>query len=633
MHVPTRNRVLKFIAATITTLVFGLLFVLAFSVPGRTAEIEQWTPVRDYAFPVRWPEAVFHNGFIYVAGGRLSDDVPTDTVMYAAVNSDGSLGPWTSTALLPGKRYLHAAVADENYLYISGGWDSTAPKGSEAYQDVWRAKFLDEGGIGPWEKLRDLPQPIRIHDSVVANGYLYIVGGYTGEETLNTVFYAKIEPDGLGPWQQTANHMPRGLRGLSAAVVGDFLYVTGGFYTKTKASENVYVTTLQANGDLSTWREVRDLRRPTNYHQAVIHNGRLVIIGGTDRSSSNPAFAEVYSAAIEANGDLSAWRTEPSLLQGVSRFAAVVVQRAANEYIYTIGGQLAGKQLILINTVYHSTPLGVPTPTPTPTPRPGLTLRLINTPRGWIPPSGEITYTIQYENPGVESVTEVEIRSWVPENTELISGSISTGTSDEQLSAGFRPGDQITWRFDEIGAGEKDSVSYRVLRPLQPTSSGSLVEIAKTGPAAVAPGQPITYTLTVTNNLAQPLNNLIVEDLLPRRAAYVSGGVLNDDGYVRWVIPNLPALDTLSVYFVVTANESLINSDYRVRFENFPDVVGRDIVITRVGDTPLPPEGDGAIIISEPAEAAWRFNSESRSATSNIVSNPSFSIYMPAISR
>lgn len=631
MHVPTRNGVLKVIAATITTVVFGLLFILVFSASGRTAEIEQWTPVRSYPLQVRWPEAVFHNGFIYVAGGKLSSNVPTDAVMYAAVNPDGSLAEWRSASPLPGQRYLHAVAADENYLYLSGGWNSEAPADQEAYKDAWRAPFLDGGGIGAWERLRDLPQPIRIHDSIVANGYLYLIGGFTGEDTLNTVFYAKIEPGGLGPWQQTANHMPRSLRGLSAAVVGNFLYVTGGFYTDKNASADVYVTTLQANGDLSPWRQARSLRKATNYHQALIHNDRLVIIGGTNRSDSNPAFPDVYSAAIDAGGNLGEWRTEPSLPRGLSRFAAVVVQRADNEYIYTIAGQSANKEVI--NDVYHSAPLGVPTPTPTPTPLPGVQLRMFNDPQGWAPPNGAITYTIQYKNPGVESVADVEIKSWIPENTELISGSISAGSSDALTTTGFQPGSQITWRFNEIQAGATDIVSYQVLRPLQPTSSGDPVSVSKTGPAAVAPGAPITYTLTVTNHWAESFNNLIVEDRLPRRANYVSGGDLEDDGYVHWMIPNLPALGVTNVQFVVTANESLINSEYRVRFKNFPDVIGRDIVITRVGDTPLPPEGDGTIITSEPAEAVWRFNNQQESSASNTVSNPSFSIYLPTISR
>jgi len=137
---------LKFIAATITTVVFGLLFVFMFSAPGHTAEIEQWTQVRDYAFQVRWPEAVFHNGFIYVAGGRLSDESPTDAVMYAAVRPDGSLSEWNNTEPLPGKRSLHAIAADENYLYLSGGWNSIVLNG---YKDVWRAPFLKTAASDP----------------------------------------------------------------------------------------------------------------------------------------------------------------------------------------------------------------------------------------------------------------------------------------------------------------------------------------------------------------------------------------------------------------------------------------------------------------------------------------------------
>lgn len=629
MHIPTRNRVLKFIAATITTVVFGLLLVFSVSLSGLAAEIGNWIAIGNYSQTVRWSEAVFHDGVIYVAGGKLTDGHPTDAVNFATVNPDGSLEAWQGTSPLPGKRYLHAVVADDDYLYVLGGWNSDAKPPNQAYQDVWRAPFLENGGVGAWEQLVNLPVSLRIHDAVVANGYIYVIGGRSETTTLRSVYYAKITPGGLSGWMSAAD-LPHELRGMAVAAFNNRIYVTGGFDTAEASQASVYMAEIQADGSLSPWQNIGALRKPTNYHLALIHEGRLVIIGGTNRDDPAPEFNDVYSAPINATGLLGSWRTEPSLPQGISRLAGVVAQRANNEYIYTIGGQVTGG---ILSTVYHSGPLGVPTPTPTPTPSPGLNLRMTNDPQGWVPPSGKITYTIQYENPGTESVTEVELKSWIPENTELIPGSINLGTSDEQSSTGFRPGDQITWRFDEIGAGEKDSISYQVLRPLQPTSSGSLVEIAKTGPAEVAPGEPITYTLTLTNNWSQSLNNLIVEDRLPRRAAYVSGGALNEDGYVRWVIPNLPKLDTASVYFVVTANESLINSDYRVRFENFPDVVGRDIVITRVGDTPLPPEGDGTIINSEPAEAAWRFNGEAGSATSNIVSNPSFSIYMPAVSR
>jgi uncharacterized repeat protein (TIGR01451 family) len=97
-------------------------------------------------------------------------------------------------------------------------------------------------------------------------------------------------------------------------------------------------------------------------------------------------------------------------------------------------------------------------------------------------------------------------------------------------------------------------------------SSGPNPDLAltKVGPATAVSGQPITYTLTVTNSGAMTATNLLVKDLLPVGATYVSGGILVGNE-VQWAIGELAGFGSVAeVTFAVTAATDLTNSDYSV---------------------------------------------------------------------
>jgi uncharacterized repeat protein (TIGR01451 family) len=110
------------------------------------------------------------------------------------------------------------------------------------------------------------------------------------------------------------------------------------------------------------------------------------------------------------------------------------------------------------------------------------------------------------------------------------------------------------------------------------------LHISKTAPITAEAGALITYTLTVSNSGGFTATNLIISDGLPIGASYISGGILITDT-VQWQISQLPPAETLSVQFVVTASQTITNSDYAVTADANISAMGKISVVTII----LPP--------------------------------------------
>ena len=191
--------------------------------------VGQWIPTAPLASRQTFAAAAYGN-FIYVAGGNSGGTI--NLVTYTSVNADGSLQSWQNTTPLLEPIQSHTMVATHGRLYV------VAPSNR-----VYYAAIEPEGTVGPWTSTSSLPVPengLYGYSSFELNGYLYTVAG-----NLNTSYYAQILADGsLAAWQPTTA-LPATRLYTRAGAHNNFVYVAGG-YDGANFFRTVYYSPLAA---------------------------------------------------------------------------------------------------------------------------------------------------------------------------------------------------------------------------------------------------------------------------------------------------------------------------------------------------------------------------------------------------
>jgi hypothetical protein len=147
--------------------------------------------------------------WIYVLGGTVAGAVSLDTVYSTTLHHDtGLIDPWIeSTIPLSIPTHYLQAVALNNYLYVVGGYAVEGPPMlPRTVTDVYYAAIDSDGSLGPWQPASPLPEPLSSHLVVAYRGEgintLYAIGG--GErpglpaDASFHVYFADINPDPQG---------------------------------------------------------------------------------------------------------------------------------------------------------------------------------------------------------------------------------------------------------------------------------------------------------------------------------------------------------------------------------------------------------------------------------------------------
>ncbi len=304
--------------------------------------------------------------YVYLSGGASNDSVPRTAVNVATIQSNGTLGSWTTTlTALPAGRAFHRSVAatpfnskvkGSGYLYALGGIET---KGGAPTTTVYRAQLNNDGTIGAWSTMTALPAPLHSLGAVVFRSAIYVAGGATtGNAPVATVYRARIDTLGaLGSWE-TMGALPSARAYHGFATFGGYLYAVGGEtgtvdpnngnYTSntTKLGEIVYGKIDLRTGGLGSWTvNANALQKQRSKHSALVAGGSIFVSAGLYAAAGTGSSENSY-ATINSDGTVgtSGGATGSNTLQSVGganlfNHAAIVYQDALGvAHVMVLGG-------------------------------------------------------------------------------------------------------------------------------------------------------------------------------------------------------------------------------------------------------------------------------------------------------
>lgn len=155
------------------------------------------------------------------------------------------------------------------------------------------------------------------------------------------------------------------------------------------------------------------------------------------------------------------------------------------------------------------------------------------------------------------------------------------------------------------------------------TDGQSRLQIAKAGPLTASPNEPITYRVWVKNSTSLTVDNVVVTDVVPVGATYVtgSGGTLLN-GSVVWTSSQIPPGETQEFNFSVTATDDIVNVDYRASADSGLLAVGSTAIETTILPGPsmaLSKSGPASVSADEPIMYTLHLTNTGNADLSNIV--------------
>lgn len=348
--------------------------------------------------------SVIWGAYLYVSGGCSAVNgsgycttVQPDTQV-ASINADGTIDTWNDMAGVSSTRMGSGLVAWRNKIYTVGGCsaqNTTTGDCNTNMLDTINTGAINRDGdastVGQSVASGTAPcsgaQPIdcnlpggtnvgnMLNSSIVANGYLYVIGGCSNNSCSTTngnIAYVAISstgdmtkpatcPNGAyqgGMWcVDNVNNIAGGLAASSPVVFNNQLYLVGGL-DGSGNTNTLMRTTLDPDGSISGWTSqsltglgVNSVSylyayARANPSSAGTNPGNLYILGGCATSSSAGCTAysqNVYKCNIQTSGAISACSTSGQQQIGTipgdtATGLGIMSGTVYANYIYLIGG-------------------------------------------------------------------------------------------------------------------------------------------------------------------------------------------------------------------------------------------------------------------------------------------------------
>lgn len=161
----------------------------------------------------------------------------------------------------------------------------------------------------PWQVVGQLPTPLESHQMLLLGDFVYVIGGWNETKGIHAdVFFTRLTPEGtLDNWQQTTTPLPLKLQHHMAMVHDGAFYVFGGdngFWDNSQVSKRILRAIPNGQGDITEWIDVGELPEPLTIHALTSLDNQIYILGGSNtfRPGNTTVIDKVFTATIGDDG-------------------------------------------------------------------------------------------------------------------------------------------------------------------------------------------------------------------------------------------------------------------------------------------------------------------------------------------
>ncbi|MEK3684949.1 Kelch repeat-containing protein [Paenibacillus sp. FSL R10-2736] len=233
---------------------------------------------------------------------------------------------WTSKTSLPEARSGAATVEYGGKIYAFGGVGNSDEAANGTKQ---KTTYVYDPSSDSWSKKSDMPTARAAATAAVVGDKIYVIGGYYDNSSGVTLRTPKVEvysPDS-DTWT-TSTRMTVGRSWAASAVIGDNIYVVGGIN-----ESSAIVSTVEAlNTTTGVWSTKTKLPVAVNAPSAAAYNGKIFLLGGVKSYGTTNAY---NSSIYEYDPISNIWLAKSNSLTGTAATAVATL----NGKIYTLGGE------------------------------------------------------------------------------------------------------------------------------------------------------------------------------------------------------------------------------------------------------------------------------------------------------
>jgi parallel beta-helix repeat protein len=280
--------------------------------------------------------ASWNNRYVYLVGGY--NNLTYSSSVYRATIQAGGLTSWTTLAPIPVAMRDMAVVIGTNTIYVIGGKDA-----SNIYNTIYYATINADGSIGAWQTSAvTLPVALWGHSAVYLNGYIYVTGGsssMTELSAINSVYYASVNANNTLSAFAGGTVLPAARNRHSMVTYNSNLYVLGGYDNAGTKANTVYINTPGVNGAPGAWTSGTNLPVAVSNHSSVVTNGMITVMAGAVGTTLSNT---VYRANADA-GTLS-WAASTNVMYDFTKDGSAFTGNG--QVYYTGGTNLSGTAII-----------------------------------------------------------------------------------------------------------------------------------------------------------------------------------------------------------------------------------------------------------------------------------------------